>query len=179
MNGSCTCKGQLWRRQHMLGELYTLFLPCVLTFDPLAAVFSSTDQCRQAQDSGPCRTDMKVMWYFDYQDNTCKRFWYGCQGNSNRFKSEKECQTVCQRRAPGTMSRPCDLALVMWPCLQSCDHALIMWPKCCHVTCCFPHDYSPVFTFLYCFATFCFLQLFAFAIFLYLGGVFLCFYPAA
>lgn len=96
----------------MRGELYT-FLPCVLTFDPLAAVFSSTDQCRQAQDSGPCRTDMKVMWYFDYRDNTCKRFWYGCQGNSNRFKSEKECQTVCQRRAPGTMSRPCDLALVM------------------------------------------------------------------
>lgn len=60
-------------------------------------ILSYTAQCKLPKVTGPCRDDLQVMWYYDTDMNRCRQFWYGCQGNANRFKSEKECLTTCQR----------------------------------------------------------------------------------
>ena len=57
---------------------------------------ASTAQCRQPSDFGTCRDDIKVMWFYNITSRKCERFWFGgCNGNDNRFKSEKECKTIC------------------------------------------------------------------------------------
>ncbi|XP_030641205.1 collagen, type XXVIII, alpha 1b [Chanos chanos] len=51
--------------------------------------------CQQPLDPGPCRAYV-VKWYYDFKANACAQFWYGgCQGNRNRFDTEKICQKTC------------------------------------------------------------------------------------
>lgn len=58
--------------------------------------FPTTVLCQLAKNTGPCK-NYTVMWYYNTRENQCERFWYGgCDGNTNRFKSEKECVTTCQ-----------------------------------------------------------------------------------
>ncbi|KAK3581415.1 hypothetical protein CHS0354_016277 [Potamilus streckersoni] len=58
---------------------------------------ATTGACELPKDTGPCRHDLKVMWYYNIVTGLCDRFWYGgCDGNSNRFKSEKECLATCR-----------------------------------------------------------------------------------
>ncbi|XP_072145614.1 uncharacterized protein [Dermacentor andersoni] len=55
------------------------------------------DPCEQSAAPGPCRGSYK-RFYYDRQDNQCKRFKYGgCQGNANNFASEEECSERCVR----------------------------------------------------------------------------------
>ncbi|KAM7421497.1 hypothetical protein PAMA_015576 [Pampus argenteus] len=55
----------------------------------------SEKRCSQILDPGPCR-DYKVKWYYDSTANSCAQFWFGgCQGNSNRFETEKSCRETC------------------------------------------------------------------------------------
>ncbi|XP_075555420.1 proteoglycan-like sulfated glycoprotein papilin isoform X2 [Dermacentor variabilis] len=55
------------------------------------------DPCEQSAAPGPCRGSYK-RFYYDRQDNQCKRFTYGgCQGNANNFATEEECSEQCVR----------------------------------------------------------------------------------
>uniref|UniRef100_A0A8C7HJZ1 Collagen alpha-1(XXVIII) chain n=1 Tax=Oncorhynchus kisutch TaxID=8019 RepID=A0A8C7HJZ1_ONCKI len=52
-------------------------------------------RCGQTLDPGPCRNYF-VKWYYDTTANACAQFWFGgCQGNQNRFESEKSCKKTC------------------------------------------------------------------------------------
>ncbi|KAJ0183780.1 hypothetical protein K1T71_000203 [Dendrolimus kikuchii] len=51
--------------------------------------------CFLRPDTGPCRADI-IQWYFDVKQRRCYRFfWGGCQGNGNRFETEKDCSNNC------------------------------------------------------------------------------------
>ncbi|XP_038848614.1 collagen alpha-1(XXVIII) chain-like [Salvelinus namaycush] len=53
------------------------------------------ERCGQTLDPGPCRNYF-VKWYYDTTANACAQFWFGgCQGNQNRFESEKSCKKTC------------------------------------------------------------------------------------
>ncbi|MEQ2236830.1 hypothetical protein ILYODFUR_016639 [Ilyodon furcidens] len=53
--------------------------------------------CRQTLDPGPCH-DYVMKWYYDATSNSCSQFWFGgCQGNQNRFDTEKTCRETCER----------------------------------------------------------------------------------
>ncbi|XP_031760315.1 collagen alpha-1(XXVIII) chain [Xenopus tropicalis] len=52
-------------------------------------------RCLEDMTPGTCR-DYVVKWYYDKIADSCARFWYGgCEGNRNRFDTEKDCQTIC------------------------------------------------------------------------------------
>ncbi|KAJ8367686.1 hypothetical protein AAFF_G00311410 [Aldrovandia affinis] len=52
-------------------------------------------RCALILDQGPCR-DYNIRWYYDKQANACAQFWYGgCEGNTNRFDTEDQCQKIC------------------------------------------------------------------------------------
>ncbi|XP_021513098.1 collagen alpha-3(VI) chain isoform X2 [Meriones unguiculatus] len=56
---------------------------------------TKTDICKLPRDAGTCK-EFKLLWYYDMEDKSCKRFWYGgCGGNENRFKAQEECERVC------------------------------------------------------------------------------------
>ncbi|KAM4568084.1 LOW QUALITY PROTEIN: collagen, type XXVIII, alpha 1b [Fundulus diaphanus] len=51
--------------------------------------------CSHAMDPGPCRNYV-AKWYYDAMSNSCAQFWFGgCQGNQNRFDTEKKCRETC------------------------------------------------------------------------------------
>ena len=53
---------------------------------------------------GPCRGHHEL-WAFDAAQGKCVPFVYGgCQGNGNKFYSEKECKEYCG--VPGTGRQP-------------------------------------------------------------------------
>ncbi|XP_070690879.1 collagen alpha-6(VI) chain-like [Pempheris klunzingeri] len=55
--------------------------------------------CFLSQDAGGCQ-NYTVMWFFNSEWGKCSRFWYGgCGGNENRFKTQRECESVCQRKS--------------------------------------------------------------------------------
>ncbi|OQR71707.1 papilin-like, partial [Tropilaelaps mercedesae] len=55
----------------------------------------SDEVCSAPSETGPC-TDFVVQWNFDKNTQRCIKFYYGgCEGNSNRFISESECQYFC------------------------------------------------------------------------------------
>ncbi|XP_017333441.2 collagen alpha-6(VI) chain isoform X1 [Ictalurus punctatus] len=58
-------------------------------------VMNNTDVCFLKKDDGPCRTYV-LKWYYDQEKNRCIQFWYGgCDGNLNRFDSQKDCEACC------------------------------------------------------------------------------------
>ncbi|XP_076592743.1 collagen alpha-6(VI) chain [Chaetodon auriga] len=62
---------------------------------PELASFASKDSCFLSQDQGGCQ-NYTMVWFFDTEQNECSRFWYGgCGGNSNRFKTQEECEDLC------------------------------------------------------------------------------------
>ncbi|KAL1419899.1 hypothetical protein MTO96_004651 [Rhipicephalus appendiculatus] len=51
--------------------------------------------CSLPPDRGPCRAFVPS-FYFDSSSRTCRDFIYGgCQGNANRFKTRRQCQSTC------------------------------------------------------------------------------------
>lgn len=53
------------------------------------------NRCQLAFDPGPCEAAMPVFW-FNASTGTCEPKTYGgCQGNANRFESQKACVEAC------------------------------------------------------------------------------------
>ncbi|XP_030225221.1 collagen alpha-6(VI) chain isoform X3 [Gadus morhua] len=53
------------------------------------------DDCFLGQEVGPCQ-NYTMSWSFDSEQSECTRFWYGgCGGNSNRFKTQEDCENLC------------------------------------------------------------------------------------
>lgn len=56
------------------------------------------DVCTLPYDSGPCQGSFRK-WYYEPRLRECREFQYGgCEGNSNRFSSAAECETLCLHR---------------------------------------------------------------------------------
>ncbi|RCN48842.1 Kunitz/Bovine pancreatic trypsin inhibitor domain protein [Ancylostoma caninum] len=56
-------------------------------------------RCRQMVDEGrPCKKRQDgIKWtYYQPRDICTRMFYRGCDGNKNRFNSEKECRNACQ-----------------------------------------------------------------------------------
>ncbi|CAL8248640.1 unnamed protein product [Lota lota] len=57
------------------------------------------DDCFLGQEVGPCQ-NYTLSWSFDSEQSECTRFWYGgCGGNSNRFKTQEDCEILCLTRS--------------------------------------------------------------------------------
>uniref|UniRef100_A0A8C1IM78 Si:ch211-62a1.3 n=1 Tax=Cyprinus carpio TaxID=7962 RepID=A0A8C1IM78_CYPCA len=53
--------------------------------------------CQLILDAGTC-SNFSVKWYFNIRSGECFQFWYGgCDGNSNRFNTQEECEIRCLR----------------------------------------------------------------------------------
>uniref|UniRef100_A0A8C5RKQ3 BPTI/Kunitz inhibitor domain-containing protein n=1 Tax=Laticauda laticaudata TaxID=8630 RepID=A0A8C5RKQ3_LATLA len=51
--------------------------------------------CQLPEEMGPCRAYMP-RWFYNKQTGRCEHFFYGgCGGNSNNFKTLKECEHRC------------------------------------------------------------------------------------
>jgi hypothetical protein len=58
-------------------------------------VSAASSPCEQEKVTGPCR-GFFPRFYFNKETGKCENFVYGgCQGNSNNFETEEECQAVC------------------------------------------------------------------------------------
>ncbi|NWR04354.1 COSA1 protein, partial [Paradoxornis webbianus] len=55
----------------------------------------SDPRCLEPMKQGDC-WNFVVKWFYDQNGNSCGQFWYGgCNGNNNRFETEKECRETC------------------------------------------------------------------------------------
>ncbi|XP_055028825.2 papilin [Misgurnus anguillicaudatus] len=60
----------------------------------------SSPSCDLPHTVGPC-DQWTSRYYYDRSASRCVHFWYGgCDGNSNNFISEEDCQGTCLRSAP-------------------------------------------------------------------------------
>ncbi|KTG32498.1 hypothetical protein cypCar_00018712 [Cyprinus carpio] len=71
----------------------------------VSAVESMTDRtddpCHLNSDRGTLCGGYVQRWYYNEAVGACLSFWYGgCDGNSNRFNSEKECLQTCGKQNP-------------------------------------------------------------------------------
>jgi hypothetical protein len=84
-----------------------------MLLSPLAPV----DICKLSRDAGTC-VDFKLLWHYDLESKSCKRFWYGgCGGNENRFHSQEECEKMC---SPGKWPLPL-LGFIFLLCIKRRD----------------------------------------------------------
>ncbi|KAK9964947.1 hypothetical protein ABG768_006074 [Culter alburnus] len=57
----------------------------------------SSGICQLEYDAGTC-SKFAVKWHFNASSGECAPFWYGgCEGNSNRFNTQKDCENRCLR----------------------------------------------------------------------------------
>ncbi|KAG1962197.1 tissue factor pathway inhibitor, partial [Pimephales promelas] len=105
----------------------------------LQCMAAVTDVCRLPMDPGPCEAYMP-MWGFDSAAGKCVSFIYGgCQGNGNRFNSQKECEKSCMRSVnPGVCPRrKYEAAMCPRVTFESCvdDSDCAKNEKCCSNRC--------------------------------------------
>ncbi|XP_014669308.1 PREDICTED: papilin-like isoform X4 [Priapulus caudatus] len=80
--------------QKCITELVTEPTP---TRPPHTEAPEGQEQCYQPKDEGTC-DEYVLRWYFDAERDggRCAPFWYGgCQGNSNNYGSQQECEDGC------------------------------------------------------------------------------------
>ncbi|XP_042318306.1 papilin-like [Sceloporus undulatus] len=57
------------------------------------------DICKLPPETGPCAAAM-LRYYYNSATKTCETFSYGgCEGNDNRFNTQKECEHACKKPA--------------------------------------------------------------------------------
>lgn len=57
---------------------------------------TATERCRLPVRKGVCRA-LIPRWSFDPSTGECREFKFGgCDGNGNNFKSQQQCENVCQ-----------------------------------------------------------------------------------
>ncbi|XP_040213462.1 collagen alpha-3(VI) chain isoform X9 [Rana temporaria] len=67
-----------------------------VTTEPLNS--PEIDPCELDLDMGTQCKENEVKWFFDKTDKICTQIWYGgCGGNANRFDTEAECISRCQK----------------------------------------------------------------------------------
>uniref|UniRef100_A0A8C2BA59 Si:ch211-62a1.3 n=1 Tax=Cyprinus carpio TaxID=7962 RepID=A0A8C2BA59_CYPCA len=55
------------------------------------------DICQLKVDAGAC-SNFSVKWHYNVSTGQCVRFWYGgCDGNNNRFNTQRDCEIRCFR----------------------------------------------------------------------------------
>ncbi|ELT95275.1 hypothetical protein CAPTEDRAFT_227921 [Capitella teleta] len=55
----------------------------------------SPDVCLLPPEVGPCKAAIRL-WFYNAQHRQCQQFSYGgCQGNQNRFRSQRLCESAC------------------------------------------------------------------------------------
>ncbi|XP_041352170.1 kunitz-type serine protease inhibitor homolog delta-dendrotoxin-like [Gigantopelta aegis] len=60
-----------------------------------SAVFQSPHDCNEPMDIGPC-DGVVPRFFYSFQMRQCLSFDYGgCGGNSNNFKTRRECEDTC------------------------------------------------------------------------------------
>uniref|UniRef100_A0ABM5G4L6 Actinia tenebrosa protease inhibitors-like n=1 Tax=Pogona vitticeps TaxID=103695 RepID=A0ABM5G4L6_9SAUR len=65
-----------------------------------------SDQCQLPPEKGPCRARIRRFYYSPSQKK-CLQFYYGgCEGNSNNFKTKKECEDACGKLSPNICKQP-------------------------------------------------------------------------
>lgn len=65
-----------------------------------------TDICAAPADAGGCR-NFTLLWYYDGANSNCRQFYYGgCDGNDNRFATNDECISRCQREDKPPIQEP-------------------------------------------------------------------------
>ncbi|XP_016298464.1 collagen alpha-6(VI) chain-like [Sinocyclocheilus anshuiensis] len=58
---------------------------------------SFKDVCQLKLDAGTC-SNFSMKWFFEVRSGECVQFWYGgCDGNSNRFNTQEDCEIRCLR----------------------------------------------------------------------------------
>ncbi|XP_075036483.1 collagen alpha-3(VI) chain [Mixophyes fleayi] len=68
----------------------------ILSTDPLDT--PAIDPCELDLDMGTQCKENEVKWFFDKTNKICTQIWYGgCGGNANRFDTEVECVSRCQK----------------------------------------------------------------------------------
>ncbi|XP_078346267.1 trypsin inhibitor-like isoform X2 [Oculina patagonica] len=56
---------------------------------------ADSGRCSLKPETGPCR-GLFPKFYYDSSSKSCKSFTYGgCDGNDNRFDTDKECMAAC------------------------------------------------------------------------------------
>ncbi|KAI4890693.1 hypothetical protein NFI96_033753 [Prochilodus magdalenae] len=74
-------------------------------------------QCLLHKDSGTLCGDFVQRWYYDSAVGACSLFWYGgCDGNSNRFRTENECSKTCMTYSKSLQYHVCSLDKDQGPC---------------------------------------------------------------
>ncbi|KAH7951349.1 PI-actitoxin-Afv2b [Rhipicephalus sanguineus] len=78
-----------------MSRLVVLAVLLVATFVTGSSAQRGPELCFLPPDRGPCRAFVPS-FYFDSSSGTCREFIYGgCQGNANRFKTQRQCLRTC------------------------------------------------------------------------------------
>uniref|UniRef100_A0A8D2L084 BPTI/Kunitz inhibitor domain-containing protein n=1 Tax=Varanus komodoensis TaxID=61221 RepID=A0A8D2L084_VARKO len=65
-----------------------------------------SERCQGPPVKGPCRARLR-RFYYSPAEKACLPFFYGgCEGNSNNFRTRRECERACGRAGPGAKPSP-------------------------------------------------------------------------
>ncbi|XP_067304321.1 collagen alpha-6(VI) chain isoform X2 [Pseudorasbora parva] len=94
----------------------------------------TNSQCHLNSDSGTACGEYIQQWYYNEAVAACLPFWYGgCDGNNNRFSSEKECLQTCGKQNPKLILQAkeetalYDDACLMKPDVGPCSNYILRW----------------------------------------------------
>lgn len=83
---------------------FFFFWENVVLHDVDVVLVGYVDMCSLPRSSGNC-TQKLSKWFFDQAENRCMPFYYtGCDGNTNQFDSEAQCDQKCPKVVGELMS---------------------------------------------------------------------------
>ncbi|CAJ0953752.1 unnamed protein product, partial [Mesorhabditis belari] len=97
--------------------------------------------CSQMPDEGrSCSPGISIRWFYDNKHAQCRSFSYrGCDGNSNNFASQKDCEDYCVQKlkCPPPYTNPFEAPQFCSPQYKSCqeEHECVSVTSSNHVCC--------------------------------------------